>query len=158
MIRILCLVLSLLLCATGCSVSPDSFEFLFSELVEESTLDYDIIEISRFQSRRSLELLDSYGFTDYTMVDQKRNYHYTAEDYKKIDTLDETYLYGMYIETTDRTLREILRSMGYENLNDYLIQKGYVSSDGEPSTYIWNQYNAEVIDDIMVEELGPPSE
>ena len=71
----------------------------------------------------------SYGF---------KHYSYTIEDYKKIDKLDESYLLGFYEGTTQSTFNNILMSLGYNSLDDFLLQNNYVDKNGNPDIAEWN--------------------
>ena len=68
---------------------------------------------------------------------------------EKIEELDETYLYAAYIATTKETFTNILTSLGYENLESFLISKEYVDKNGKASLYVWCIENMEEMSLIM---------
>ena len=110
---------------------------------------YSDVEIGIYERLRLGDLLEANGFTDYTMDGQKKSYNYSAEDFKKIEELDETYLYASYIATTKETFMNILTSLGYENLEDFLIKNEYVDENGKGSIYVWCIKNMEEMSLIM---------
>lgn len=110
---------------------------------------YSDIEIGTYERLRAKDLLDDYGFTDYTEEGNKRNYNYTSEDYKKITELDESYLYALYIITTENTFNEFLKALGYENLQSFLITNNYTDENNKPSLYAWALADLEEISLIM---------
>ena len=118
---------------------------------------YSDTEIGIYERLRLGDLLEANGFTDYKMEGQKKSYNYTAEDFKKIEDLDETYLDASYIATTKETFNNILTSLGYENLEDFLIKNEYVDENGKASIYVWCIKNMEEMSLIMknaTEEKG----
>lgn len=107
--------------------------------------------IFNFERARVFELLEAYNLTEFEFVSAKRDYKYTSEDYKKIIELDESYLYGFYVTTTRETLNEVCKSLGYENIEDFLNTKGYVDKNGKPSVSAWYDHNIQEITSIMEE-------
>lgn len=110
---------------------------------------YSDIEIGAYERLRAKDLLDDYGFTDYTEEGNKRNYNYTSEDYQKITELDESYLYALYVITTENTFNEFLKALGYENLQAFLITNNYTDENNKPSLYAWALADLEEISLIM---------
>ena len=56
----------------------------------------------------------------------------------------------------DYTIDEFTKSLGYEDLEDYLIKNDYVDEEGNPSTYNWYNvylYNmAKIMNELPEEE------
>ncbi len=116
-------------------------EYIQTEEYQEKygTYGYSQQEIINYAKEKSINLLEennmtedgksSYGF---------KHYSYTIEDYKKIDKLDESYLLGFYEGTTQSTFNNILMSLGYNSLDDFLLQNNYVDKNGNPDIAEWN--------------------
>ena len=100
-------------------------------------------------------MLKAHGFTEYEQpyLLGRRSYKYTAEDYKKIAELDESYLYAFYTSTTIETLTEACLALGYEDVKDFLLKNGYVNEDGNPDVGVWYKHNKKEIASIMKEAL-----
>lgn len=113
---------------------------------------FSTYEIACYQDSRVYNLLADYNFTNYEVVGTKRNYHYTAENYKKIKELDESYLYGFYVITTHETTNEVCKALGYQDLKDFLISNNYVDKNNNPDISVWYKQNKEKIIKIMEEE------
>lgn len=109
-------------------------------------------DITCYEQLRVNDLLLENGFIDYNVIDNKKDYKYTKEDYEKIEDLDETYLYGFYITTTKNTTDEVSKALGYNNLNDYLNQKGYIKEDNQIDMNKWINEDNEKISKIMENE------
>ena len=82
-------------------------------------------------------------------MDKKNHIIIQQKILKKIEELDETYLYASYIATTKETFMNILTSLGYENLEDFLIKNEYVDENGKGSIYVWCIKNMEEMSLIM---------
>lgn len=140
---------------TGCvfkqPIPPQKEPTSISETIEYKNEynGYSDTEIGIYERLRLGDLLEAHGFTDYTMEGQKKSYNYTKEDFEKIEELDETYLYAAYIATTKETFTNILTSLGYENLESFLISKEYVDKNGKASLYVWCIENMEEMSLIM---------
>lgn len=119
---------------------------------EDKYHGFSLYDISTYQRLRTYEIMEENGFNNYTTEGTRRNYNYTSEDFKKLDKLDETYLYGFYTSTTGSTLNQVCGALGYENLEDFLIKNNYVDSQGNPSTMVWSQSNSVQISNIMAEQ------
>lgn len=115
---------------------------------------FSSLDISLYQRSRVINLMASYGYTDYTNINNYREYKYTVEDYQKMEELDETYLYGFYMVTTTKTFNTVLNSLGYKDLNDYLIRNNYVNKDNKPDTNKWYVETQKAIDEMMKEKKG----
>ena len=77
-------------------------------------------------------------FTDYEGSGYNRSYHYDSEDFRNLEGLDESYLYGFYCATSEENFNDILSVLGYSSLEQYLTEKEYVDGDGNPSIDAWN--------------------
>lgn len=100
------------------------------------------IDINTYERQRLFQLLKKYKMNNYTMVNGKRDYHYKISDYAKIKELDDNYLYTFHYIATYDSLLKMVNSMGYDNLNDYLIKNKYVDSNGKASLKIWGASNS----------------
>lgn len=116
------------------------------------TYGYSNKEIINYEIARSINLLEENNMTDY---EQKaygiKQYNYTVEDYKKIDKLDESYLFGFYRATNQSTFSEILITLGYSSLDDFLLKNNYVDENGNPSVNEWMTYELNSTAKIMYE-------
>ena len=129
---------------------PSTVEaYQISEMLEENNISS--MQVTTFQKGRVVELLTQHGFTDFTDTGNKRHYNYTYSDYEQIKELDESYLYGFYILADLESFNEMVKSMGYKDLEDFLIQHNYVDELGNPDTYEWNIQNMQEIIPIMVQ-------
>ena len=118
---------------------------------------YSIANITDYGKLIVKGMLKDNGFTDYyTNEENERHYNYTAEDYKSMPNFDERYLYSLYLVVDDYTIDEFTKSLGYEDLEDYLIKNDYVDEEGNPSTYNWYNvylYNmAKIMNELPEEE------
>lgn len=141
-------------CAIGIKTSINNNEEKTTNTKIEYTYDYygySTNEIYCYEKLRSSNLLKDNGFTDYTIVDNKVDYKYTAEDYKQIEDLNETYLYGFYIYTNEKSINEISKALGYNDLKDYLISNNHIDENGKESITEWRIHDLGVIGKIMSE-------
>ena len=111
---------------------------------------YSLSDIQAYETIRFYNLMRKNGLTDYTQIGFSMDYNYTAEDYKKMKGLDETYLYTIYRKTHD--LDEFLEALGYSSLDEYLLKNNYVDEYGKPSTTYWRIETAKEISQMMLEE------
>lgn len=116
---------------------------------------YSLSEISRYQKLRVNELMTNYNMTDYTKDpedNRKRIYNYTSDDYKQIQELDDTYIYGYYLLADTKTVDNVCDALGYSNLYTYLTVNSYVDEQGSPSVEKWYDANTITIKGIMNEQ------
>lgn len=138
------------------SAMTPSFKEEFDEMIEKDNFNgYTTYEIRTYETLRAKEILNNNDLTEYgsfiTENGFKRKYNYKAEDYEKISELDETYLYGMYMVTHQETLNEILKSLGYENLDDFLLKNNYTDVNGNPSIKVWQSMDLVQMSEIMAQ-------
>ncbi len=134
---------------TGCfgdgkevSTKPSPKQQTISEFNDaDETYGVDPADVYYYRGERLEELLEKYGFIEYTQEDGKRNYIYSADDYKKIEELDDSYLRAMYFLATPDDVNEMAKSLGYENIDDFMIKKGYVDEEGKPDHSYWAAAN-----------------
>ena len=123
----------------------------YSEIYEDygvHTKDIQSYEIDRVE-----RALEEQGLIDYTLnEDNLREYHYSSEDYKKINGLDETYLRGFYSIASDESVDEMAKAIGYNNLHDYLESKGFLYQNGTIDGQTWSAYDSVQIAKIMSQE------
>lgn len=118
---------------------------------------YSIINIQEYGKLITKNMLKEYGFDNYTINDDNyRHYNYTSDDYKKIINFDERYLYSLYLVVDDYTINEFTKSLGYKDLDDYLIKNNYIDDEGKASTYKWLidylREMAKIMNDLPKEE------
>ena len=101
--------------------------------------DLTMQQISNHQIARVLALLEEYGFTNYTSDGLKRHYNYTYSDYQRISEMDDSYLYGFYSIADRESFEEMLKGLGYTDLDDFLVQNGYIKQSGKPDATLWFQ-------------------
>ena len=133
--------------------SSSEIEAEYKFLIDDES-GYSADEVGVFEKLRAMDLLNENQMFDYERKTLQRDYHYTAEDYAKIKGLDETYLYGFYILSNEEDANEMVKALGFENLDDYMIQKGYVDEDGNPSRDEWCKADIVIMRKIMVSEFG----
>lgn len=105
---------------------------------------YPIAEIEAYERESLFKLLDQYNFNNYDEnINGTRNYHYSAEDYQIIDELDESYLYSFYLNTDDNTFVEVLKLLGYSDLDDFLEKNRYLDDNNTPSIKEWRKKDKE---------------
>lgn len=138
-------------CALIGMVSTEPQEEAVQSEYQNTYNGYKDYEIGTYERLRAQDILEDYGFTDYTLDGQKRHYHNSAEDFLAITELDETYLYALYTICDEETFNVFLEVLGYESLADYLTQMDYVDSEGEPSLLAWCIADMEQISKIMAE-------
>jgi len=111
---------------------------------------FSILEIITYRKLRTETLLYHSDCNEYVLNGNKRSYNYKAEDFQKIEGLDETYLYGFYSLTDDSTFTEILKALGYSTLDEFLIQNKFVNRDnGKPDINMWIEFDLIQISEIM---------
>lgn len=116
---------------------------------------YDIGELSIYQGIRVFDLLDDYGFTDYDGSGYDRNYHYTAEDFKRLKGIDENYLYGFYCVTSVQNFKDVLSgAFDYDSFDHYLLDRNYVDEKGQPDIAKWSAASKQEMADILNEKKG----
>ena len=142
---------------SGCSVSKENRTEPVEEEKEYVTYEntyngYKDTEIGIYERLRAKDLLEEYGFTDYSMDGTKRHYNYTVEDFQSIEELYETYVYALFDICDTETFNVVLEALGYEDLADYLIKRNYVDEEGNPDLIVWTVKNMEEMSEIMVEK------
>lgn len=66
---------------------------------------------------------------------------HTVEEYKKLYHLSEDNLIGyfrMLHEDREET-EKLIRVLGYESWDDFLVQKGHLNKNGEPDIKVWQE-------------------
>ena len=112
---------------------------------------YSLNTIRTYERRRFYSLMRENNLTDYSMNGNKRDYNYTVEDYKKMNGLDETYLYAIYTNTND--IYDFLEALGYKDIPDFLTKNNYVNEYGKPSVLQWRIETAKDTSQQMLEIL-----
>lgn len=110
---------------------------------------YSYDQIVDFEENRVKEVLEINHMEDYTKEGHRRNYKYTADDYKKVIEFDESYIGGFYHLTDTYSLDQFCASRGYENFHDYLEKNGYTTEDGKDNLEKWQADNLEKISQKM---------
>lgn len=110
---------------------------------------YDMADLSIYGNLRVYDLLDANGFTDYDGSGYDRSYHYDAKDFRNLEDLDESYLYGFYCATSEENFNDVLSVLGYDSLEQYLTEKGYVDEEGNPSIDAWNDASMTYMADLL---------
>ena len=154
MSTILSIVLSVSM--IGCAKEPTvedkaTIQQEYSQIYE----DYGIQtrDIQPYEVERVENVLEDNGLIDYTMnEDNLRDYHYKAEDYAAIDVLDETYLRAFYSIASDESVDEMAKGLGYDNLNDYLSEKGFLYKNGKIDGQTWAAYDSIEMAKIMSQD------
>lgn len=157
---LLFMIILIVLLSTGCIENDHDHDHnrisTSSEDVKTSTskkYDYHfkVYQIENYEKLRVYDFFKKNGFTKYTQVGTKVNYHYTSEDYKRASELDDTYLYGMYLYTSQETFDEILKALEYSCFDDFLIKNGYIDENGQPEADYtrWRYDSLKEIDKIM---------
>lgn len=118
---------------------------------------YNTMDIVLFSEARVYTLLNNNNIIDHTFTEKgKIHYNYSAEDYKKIKELDESYLFTLYEMVDQYTVDEFSKALGYKNLNDYLEKNGYIDKDGEINIKKWSTENleccAKMMDDMSIKK------
>lgn len=113
---------------------------------------YDMADLSIYGNLRVYDLLDANGFTDYEGSGYNRSYHYDSEDFRNLEGLDESYLYGFYCATSEENFNDILSVLGYSSLEQYLTEKEYVDGDGNPSIDAWNDSSMAYLAGLLAQE------
>lgn len=113
---------------------------------------YDMSDLSLYGAVRVYDLLDANGFTEYEGSGYGRMYHYDAEDFQNLKGLDESFLYGFYCVTSRQNFDDVLSVLGYDSLDGYLIEKGYVDRHGSPSIDAWNDATMYYMAELLKQE------
>lgn len=157
--RTIASILTILIISTfsGCYLKSSKDRNLSSETQQTEitnlfSSDFDVNELIAFEETRAIELLKDNGFSDFDIIGFKREYNYTVDEFKEISGLDNTYLYGLYAVTTNNTFDKILKSLDYENLDDFLTQNNYVNNKNQPSVKVWNYRRLGEMRQIMENE------
>lgn len=122
----------------------------------EITDDYsfNLGDVRVFERNRLYKLLDDNDITDYIGRYGKRDYNCSEEDYRSVDGLDESYLYAMYFASSREDAETLARALNYKSLDDFLIKKGYVDENGNPSVDYWLADDAIKMAGIMNSEYN----
>lgn len=132
---------------SGCSVglkNSNSNNYTNDKIVEESNLyGYEKGFLKQVEKENAIRLLKHNNLTEYKIVDGKRQYNYSVDDYKNIYRLTDSYLHGFYLLTTKETFNKVLNARGYEDLNEFLINNGYVNEQGQPDINLWEKISLE---------------
>ena len=124
------------------------------KFLEGDESGYTAAQVGIYEKLRVMDLLDENGMRDYDAQGATRDYHYVAADYAKVEGLDDTYLYGFYVLAGAEDANEMAIALGYEGLDDFMIQNGYVDENGNPSTHEWWRADVVQMREIMVSLYG----
>ena len=139
----------------GCTKSNIEDKSTIQQEYSEIYEDYGVHtkDIQEYEIERLEKALEETGLIDYTLnEDNLRDYHYTAEDYRKINNLDETYLRSFYSIASDQSVDEMAKALGYNNLHNYLESKGFLYQNGNIDGQTWAAYDSIQIAKIMSQE------
>ncbi|MBR3049211.1 MAG: hypothetical protein IKG58_01455 [Bacilli bacterium] len=126
----------------GCAMpvkNPIAQEKVTEDFRDMSYRDYGYsnIDIDSYAKIRALEKLSEAGFT----ADSKEGFKYhidaTAEDFKRLGELDSDHVYSLEEALDEETMDKVLESMGYEDIDDYLVKNNFVDSKGEAYRVKW---------------------
>ncbi len=148
-ITITTLIASLLCLIVACLAVSFMLDFNKAESTQIETKEqiilefegYDTIVIDFYAKNKVGGLMHENGYVEYEKNEGKQCYKYTANDYRKIEELNESHIYGFYILADEQTTDEVCKALGYRDLADYLKQAGYADKHGLPDIIRWK--NAE---------------
>lgn len=120
----------------------------------EYILGYKVLYLKMYAKSCANNLLLEHNFKALETKNGRRTYNYIAEDYRKIEELNEEYIYGFYNLTDKQTLEEVCIALGYEGFKDYLIKNNYVTEDGKEDIINWEKDNLNSIANYMIELKG----
>jgi len=100
--------------------------------------DYTLYEMTIIEMQRFDKLMDDNGLTEYTQDGKVRNYDYTVDDYRQMEGLDESYISCFSSMTNEKTINEVLKVFGYNNLEEYVRAKGFVDDKGNVDIVSWH--------------------
>lgn len=130
---------------TGCFFKsvPSKVDLAVSEVGKISDkYPFNLGDIRMYEKVRLYDLLDEKGVTNFSEKYAFRDYGCSAEDYRKIPELDDSYLYAMYSTSSEEDANTLAQALGYSSLDDYLIKNGFVDESGKPSIKYWRAVDA----------------
>ena len=118
------------------------------------TEDYGVttMEVNNYQGERLYKLLDGSVIDKYEARGRTRDYYATAEDYARVNGLDETYLGTMYYTSSKEDANEMAKALGYASLDEYLIKNGFIDSNGDADYRLWSAANSINMAKMMTSE------
>lgn len=126
---------------SGCSIglqNSNSNNYTNDKIVEESNFyGYEKGFLKQTEKLDASSLMKNHNLTEFDLIEGKRQYSYSKEEYNNIYALTDSYLYGFYLLTTEDTFSIILSSRGYDSFDDFLIKNGYINSKGEANREMW---------------------
>ena len=153
-VAIILVLLAMAVWLTQCAASVDkeAIHHQYSQI--NSKYEFSTGDIALYELIRLNDSLKASGLVEYEeAAGGLRDYPYTAEDYARIDGLDDTYLYGFHKLATKEDVDEMAKAIGYDDLDDFMRSKGFMDSDGRYDTRTWAAYTSVEIARI-VDERG----
>lgn len=59
------------------------------------------------------------------------------EDYRKIKELNNKTLIGFHAMLSNKEFEKVVKAMGYDSFDDFLIENDYLDQNGQPSWTVW---------------------
>ena len=115
----------------GCGINKNNSSIEPSTMywtIDETWNGYTYDQISKYEKSR---IYNKIGIDNVQNIDM-----YTTNDFINIG-FNESYLLGFYLYFDENIVTEFCKSIGYENLNDYLIKNNYMDKDNNPVVDMW---------------------
>lgn len=122
LIGLVAIALSLSMCACTTNSSTE-------KRIEDYNITYTYVDVYTFDTVEYLEK----KFEEYN-IDFSYPINNTVEDYSKVNEfLSEEDIIIYYDKFGKEECDKILKTFGYNDINDYLVKQGYIDSEGQPS-------------------------
>lgn len=130
---------------TGCGLLPNATkgQDVYDQYMNISQeYGVSVSDVNKYQVDRLYELLDKNNINKYENNGPYRKYYATEDDYKMVEGLDESYLCTLYITSGRDAANEMAKSLGFENLDDFLIKNNYTDKNGNANYRLWTAANS----------------
>jgi len=120
-------ILTVIVLTAAIKIAPHAYDKINHQL--------DVKDMALEQSSIVTELLVDADLN--TSIQQNGTW---GNDYSKINGLSEEHLYGFNNYLGHNETEKIIRTLGYDSWDNYLVMNGYLDKYGNPSVQVWENY------------------
>lgn len=78
--------------------------------------------------------------------------NHTVEEYKTLDLTDQD-VFARDLYTGKEEAEKVIKSLGYDDWNDYLIKQNYIDKNNDPDFHLWLfRWEQKVYDNAQAEK------
>ena len=137
------LLIAIFLVLPGCTLHTDNSSN--KNATEKFNYDYQVVGNNLFIYIDDLN-------SRMILADLDPGENHTVEEYKTLDLTDQD-VFARYLYTGKEEAEKVIKSLGYDDWNDYLIKQNHIDKNNEPDFHLWLfRWEQKVYDNAQAEK------